>query len=134
MINGMVFSNGFFQLTEYLFANVMLPNEVSEQFFIDTGLIDNLVVSKSDSAAHLCRKMTRALTAVSQNVQPSSIAFSNTGSASSRLRLLPRPKLIPIAPNPGTGIWMSLKGSVLTILLCVIYFVRLLLACLLSFK
>jgi hypothetical protein len=51
--------------------------------------------------------MQAILTAVSQNVQPSSIAFKRTGSACSRVRLLPRPKLMPMAPKPGTGTCMS---------------------------
>lgn len=44
------------------------------------------------------------------------MAFSRTGSASSRLKLEPRPKLRPIAPNPGVGTWMLPKEAVLTIL------------------
>jgi hypothetical protein len=51
-------------------------------------------------------------TAVSQKVHPNSIAFNNTGSASSRLRLDPSPKLMPIAPKPGVGTWMLPKGRV----------------------
>jgi hypothetical protein len=55
------------------------------------------------------------LTAVSQKVHPSSSAFNKTGSASSRLKLLPKPKLKPIAPKPGDGTLISPKGIVLTI-------------------
>lgn len=53
---------------------------------------------------------------MSQKVQPSSIAFRRTGSASSRLKLDPRPKLIPMAPKPGDGTVILPKGSVFTIL------------------
>lgn len=56
------------------------------------------------------------LTAVSQKVHPNSTAFKRTGSASSRLRFDPRPKLRPMAPKPGVGTWVLLKGRVLTIL------------------
>lgn len=48
-------------------------------------------------------------TAVSQNVHPNSIALSSTGSACSRVRLLPNPKLMPMAPKPGVGTSMSAK-------------------------
>ena len=61
------------------------------------------------------RQLELQLTAVSQKVHPSSIAFNNTGSASSRLKLDPNPKLMPIAPKPGVGTWILPKGSVFTI-------------------
>lgn len=92
----------------------MLPDEVSKEFLIHTGLVNNLIHGMSDYPGILIQSPW--LTAVSQNVHPSSIAFRRTGSASSRLRLLPKPKLRPIAPKPGDGTWVSLKGSVLVIL------------------
>lgn len=58
--------------------------------------------------------MDKELTAVSQKVQPSAIAFRRTGSASSRLKFDPRPKLSPMAPKPGDGTVMLSKGSVFT--------------------
>lgn len=44
------------------------------------------------------------------------MAFRRTGSASSRLKSFPKPKLNPIAPKPGDATWMSPKGIVLTML------------------
>lgn len=57
-------------------------------------------------------------TAVSQNVQPGSMALRRTGSACLNVRLVPRPKDRPMAPNPGL---LTLrpdepKGSVLTMM------------------
>lgn len=54
------------------------------------------------------------LTAVSQKVQPSWIAFRSTGSACSGVMFVPRPKLRPMAPKPGVGTSMSANGAVWT--------------------
>lgn len=55
------------------------------------------------------------LTAVSQNVQPSSIAFKRTGSDCSKLRSDPIAELRPMAPKPGTGTCCPPSGSVFVI-------------------
>lgn len=102
------------RLTENLIANIVLPDKVTKKLFIHTSLIDNLCIRLAPSSIS-CNFPRYQLTAVSQNVHPSSIAFNKTGSASSRLKLLPSPKLRPIAPKPGDGTWISPKGSVLTI-------------------
>lgn len=57
------------------------------------------------------------LTAVSQKVQPSSMALRSTGSACSADILVLMNDVMPIAPKPGTGTRMPAKGRVLTILL-----------------
>ena len=92
--------------TEDLVAHVVLPDEVSEKLLVDAGLVDDLIQKTSVSYLRECFQQG-VHTAVSQKVQPSSSALSNTGSACSRVRLFPRPKLMPIAPKPGTGTWMS---------------------------
>lgn len=92
-----------FLRTEDLVAYIVLSNEVTQQLFVNASLIDNLVlILVIDYMQHYVYERT----AVSQNVQPSSKAFSSTGSACSRVRLFPRPKLMPIAPKPGTGTLM----------------------------
>lgn len=102
------------QLTENLVTNVVLPDEVAKELLIHTGLVDHLCIQCERLEVSVENKRCM-LTAVSQKVHPSSSAFSKTGSASSRLKLLPKPKLKPIAPKPGDGTVRSPKGSVLTI-------------------
>lgn len=99
-------------LTEDLVTNVVFPDKLAKKALVDSRLIDNLTVS---ARFHI---IVTELTAVSQKVQPSSIALSKTGSASSRLRLDPRPKLMPMAPKPGEGTSISRKGTVLTMVNC----------------
>lgn len=55
------------------------------------------------------------LTAVSQNVQPSAIAFKRTGSDCSRLRSDPIAELRLMAPKPGTGTCCPPSESVFVI-------------------
>lgn len=106
-----------YRLTEDLVPHVVLPDEVTQELFVDTGLVHDLDAPTSAIASDLMYYTTKGEhTAVSQNVHPNSIALSSTGSACSRVRLLPRPKLIPIAPKPGVGTWMSANWNVLTIL------------------
>lgn len=83
----------------------MLPDEVAQEFLVHAGCVDDLrdlsVYVDTDSNIQM------SLTAVSQKVQPSSNALSSTGSACSRVSLFPKPKLMPMAPKPGTGTCMS---------------------------
>lgn len=100
---------------ENLVADVVLTNEVAEELFVDACCVDNLtIVSVTDRI----RPENSLLTAVSQNVQPSSIALRSTGSACSGVRLVPRPKERPIAPKPGvlTSMPEEPKGSVWTMI------------------
>lgn len=90
----------------------MFPNEVAKKFFVHSSLVDDLKNRFSTLRADFWISL---LTAVSQKVQPSSIALSNTGSASSRDRSDPKPKLKPMAPKPGTGTWTPRKLAVWTI-------------------
>lgn len=94
------------ELTEDLVAHVVLPDEVSEELLVDTSLVDDLIQKTSVLSSEENFQRNKH-TAVSQNVHPSSSALSNTGSACSRVRLFPSPKLMPMAPKPGTGTWMS---------------------------
>lgn len=98
--------------TEDLVSDIVLANEVAKKLLIHARLVNDLCHCQLDVPT--CRLLE--LTAVSQNVHPSSIAFNNTGSASARLRSEPKPKLIPMAPKPGTGTVVLPKGIVKTIL------------------
>jgi hypothetical protein len=91
--------------TEDLISHIVLPDEVAQELLVHAGCVDDL----RDLSVHVDteKRMQSSLTAVSQNVQPSSSAFRSTGSACSRVSLLPRPKLMPMAPKPGTGTCMS---------------------------
>ena len=94
----------------------MFPNEVTKELLVDASLVDNLDNGESvlvDCHNHIGNALVGRgrHTAVSQKVQPSSTALSKTGSASSRLRLDPSPKLMPMAPKPGDGTVVSWKGS-----------------------
>ena len=93
----------------------MFSDKISQQLLVNTGLVDDLGKRLVPAVSTLNRPALQ-FTAVSQKVHPSSIAFSSTGSASSRPRFDPRPKLKPIAPKPGDGTWISPKGIVLAIL------------------
>lgn len=100
---------------EDLVSDVVLADEVAEELLVHAGCVDDLDVSVVRVITPMKCKLG-ALTAVSQKVQPSSMAFKSTGSACSRVRLFPKPKLMPMAPKPGVGTSMSANGSVLTIL------------------
>lgn len=91
-------------LTKDFIADIMLLDKIPEQLFIGTISVCDLNrhMRPGQSSAPSISHMVLLLTAVSQNVQPSSIAFVRTGSASSRLKLVPIAELRPIAPNPGT--------------------------------
>jgi hypothetical protein len=102
------------QLTKDLVSDVVFSDKISKKLFVDTSLINHLVREISIYIQLIVRLLEH--TAVSQKVQPNSMALSRTGSASSRLRLDPRPKLMPMAPKPGDGTVMSPKGIVLTIM------------------
>lgn len=91
--------------TEDLVSDIVLPDEVAEELLVYAGCVDDLY--GGSVSVDTDQKMQSSLTAVSQKVQPSSIAFNSTGSACSRVSLLPKPKLMPIAPKPGTGTCMS---------------------------
>jgi hypothetical protein len=101
-------------LTEDLVSDVVLADEVAEEFLVDARGVDDLQANVSHASKESLLKTLRKLrpTAVSQNVHPSSIAFSSTGSACSSVKLLPKPWLSPMAPNPGTGTLTSPKGRV----------------------
>lgn len=71
--------------TKDLVADIVLPDEVAKKLLVDTGLVDNLRGRLARFDKNI--GMQASLTAVSQNVQPSSIAFKRTGSACSRVRL-----------------------------------------------
>ena len=101
----LIFIEEYSTHTEDLVAHVVLPDEVAQELLVHASCVDDLL---SRSVPVDTEKiMQSSLTAVSQNVQPSSSAFKSTGSASSRVSLLPRPKLMPMAPKPGTGTCMS---------------------------
>ena len=91
--------------TEDLISHIVLPDEVAQELLVHAGCVDDLrdlsVCVDTDKNVQI------SLTAVSQKVQPSSNALSSTGSACSRVSLFPSPKLMPMAPNPGTGTCMS---------------------------
>jgi hypothetical protein len=91
--------------TEDLISHIVLPDEVAQELLVHAGCVDDLLSRSVPVDTE--KRMQSSLTAVSQNVQPSSSAFKSTGSASSRVSLLPRPKLMPMAPKPGTGTCMS---------------------------
>lgn len=79
----------------------MLLDKIPKQLLICTILVGNLepeVVRHNDFSF-----LREWLTAVSQNVQPSSTALKRTGSAWSKLRSVPMAEFSPIAPKPGTG-------------------------------
>lgn len=91
--------------TENLVSHIVLPDEVAKELLVYAGCIDDL--DSGSVHVHTIEEIQHMLTAVSQKVQPSSNALSSTGSACSRVRLLPKPKLMPMAPKPGTGTCMS---------------------------
>lgn len=101
-------------LTKKLITDIMLLNEVPKQLLVCATLVGNLN-PEAIRIKTFCF-LYRCLAAVSQNVQPSSIAFKRTGSACSRFISDPMAALRPMAPKPGTGTCWPPNGSELTML------------------
>lgn len=109
-------SFGAILLTKYFVADIVLPDKISQQFLIFAVLVSNLGHQDIRDRSYGLNLEGR-FTAVSQNVQPSSMAFKRTGSDCARSRSVPMEELRPMAPKPGTGTCWSPMDSVLTIVL-----------------